>query len=311
MRTLTLVLALAALTAPALAEDAPWYPSKYGADDTKGAMNNLSPEATVAAAKLVKTGQVYALGVVTGPDTPAWAGRNFAVAVLPIDDGGGSPIGETKATGHDDILMTSVGIGTQLDGFAHMGIDRRHYNGVHARDFYKADGVTKFGTEAILPTATRGVLLDMTKLYKVDQLKPGTAFNRAEIDAAAKAAGVKIRKGDVVLFHTGWLAMAKTDPKRFITEQPGLGKEGAEYLASLGVVMIGADSAALEAIPFENPAQPFVVHLTLLTKHGVHVLENINTADLAKDGATEFLFVLGQPRFQGTVQAVVNPVAVR
>jgi kynurenine formamidase len=114
-----------------------------------------------------------------------------------------------------------------------------------------------------------------------------------------------------VLFHTGWMAMAKTDPKQFIAVQPGLGKDGAEYLASLGVVMIGADTAALEAIPFENPAHPFAVHLTLLAKNGVHVLENINTAELAKDGATEFLFVLGQPRFQGTVQAVVNPVAVR
>ncbi len=311
MRSLTLALALAALTAPALAEDAPWYPSKYGAEDTNGAMNNLSPEATVAAAKLVKTGQVYALGIVTGPDTPVWPGRSFAAAVLPIDDGGGSPIGKTKATGHDDILMTNIGIGTQLDGFGHMGIDRRHYNGVHARDFYKPDGVTKFGTEAILPTATRGVLLDMTKLYKTAQLKPGTAFNRAEIDAAAKAAGIKIRKGDVVLFHTGWMAMAKTDPKQFIAVQPGLGKEGAEYLAALGVVMIGADTASLEAIPFEDPEMPFVVHLTLLAKHGVHVLENINTAELANDGASEFLFVLGQPRFQGTVQAVVNPVAVR
>ncbi len=311
MRTLTLALALTALTAPALAEDAPWYPSKYGAEDTNGAMNNLSPEATIAAAKLVRTGQVYALGIVTGPDTPVWPGRSFAAAVLPIDDGGGSPIGKTKATGHDDILMTSVGIGTQLDGFGHMGIDRRHYNGVHARDFYKPGGVTKFGTEAILPTATRGVLLDMTRLYKSAQVKPGTAFNRAEIDAAATAAGLKLRKGDVVLFHTGWMAMAKTDPKRFIAEQPGLGKEGAEYLASLGVVMIGADTSALEAIPFEDPEMPFVVHLTLLAKHGVHVLENINTAELAKDGATEFLFVLGQPRFQGTVQAVVNPVAIR
>ena len=310
MRVLTIALASLALVTPALAEEA-WYPSKYGADDTKGAMNNLSPEGAVAAAKLVRTGKVYALGIVTGPDTPVWPGRSYAAAVMPIDDGGGTPIGLSKVTGHDDVLMTFVGIGTQLDGFGHMGIDRRHYNGVHARDFYKPDGVTKFGMESVLPTATRGILLDMTKLYKVAQLKPGTAFNRKEIDAAAKAAGVTIGKGDVVLFHTGWMAMAKSDPKQFIAVQPGLGKEGADYLSSLGVVMIGADTAALEAIPFEDPAYPFVVHQTLLTKNGVHILENVNTAELAADGATEFMFVLGQPRFQGTVQAVVNPVAIR
>lgn len=310
MRQLTLALALAALAVPVSAEEA-WYPSKYGAQDTNGAMNNLSPEAAVAAAKLVKTGKVYALGIVTGPDTPVWPGRSYSAAVMPIDDGGGTPIGTNQVTGHDDVLMTFVGIGTQLDGFGHMGINRRHYNGVHARDFYKPDGVTKFGMEAILPTATRGVLLDMTKHYKMAQLKPGTAFNRAEIDAAAKAAGVKIGKGDVVLFHTGWMAMAKTDPKQFIAVQPGLGKEGAEYLSSLGVVMVGADTAALEAIPSEDPARPFIVHQTLLTKHGVHILENINTAELAADGATEFMFVLGQPRLQGTVQAIVNPVAIR
>ena len=312
--TLALVLALALSTlatpAPVLAEEA-WYPSNHGAQDTAGAMNNLSPEGAVAAAKLVKTGKVYALGIVTGPDTPVWPGRSYSVAVMAIDDGGGTPIGANKATGHDDVVMAFVGIGTQLDGFGHIGIDRRHYNGVHARDFYKPDGVTKFGIESILPTATRGVLLDMTKHYKLDQVKPGTAFNRAEIDAAAKAAGVKIGKGDVVLFHTGWLAMAKTDPKQFIAVQPGLGEGGAEYLASLGVVMIGADTAALEAIPAEDPTRPFVVHQTLLTKHGVHILENVNTAELAKDGATEFMFVLGQPRLQGTVQAVVNPVAIR
>ena len=301
--------ALAMLASPLAAQDAP--PSKYGAGDTHGAMNNLSPEATVKAAQLVKLGKVYALGVVTGPDTPAWPGRSTSVAVMGIDDGGGTPMGSNKVTGHDDIIMTFVGIGTQLDGFGHIGIDRIHYNGVHARDFYRPDGVTKFGTEAILPTATRGILLDMTKQYEISPLTPGTAFNRAEIDAAAKVAGVTIGKGDVVLFHTGWLATAKTDPAKFIATQPGLGREGAEYLAALGVVMVGADSSALEAIPFEDPALPFIVHQTLLAKHGVHILENIDTAALAADGATQFLFVLGQPRIKGTVQAIVNPVAVR
>lgn len=310
MRGVTAILAAAALAAPTwAAED--WFPSKYGAGDTKGATNNLSPEATKKAAKLVKTGKTYALGVVTGPASPAYPGRSYSMAVMALDDGGGTPMGPNQVTGHDDILMTFVGIGTQLDGFGHIGINRLHYNGVHAREFYQPNGVTKFGTENIVPTATRGVLLDMAKHYKQSPVKPGTAFNRAEIDAAAKAAGVTIGKGDVVLFHTGWLATAKDDPKRFIAEQPGIGKAGAEYLASLGVVMIGADTAALEAIPFEDPKAPFIVHQTLLVKHGVHILETVNTADLAADGATEFLFVLGQPRFKGTVQAVVNPVAIR
>ncbi len=302
-------LLLALLASPLAAQET--SSSKYGAGDTNGAMNNLSAEATVKAAQLVKHGKVYALGIVTGPDTPAWPGRSTSVAVMGIDDGGGMPMGANKVTGHDDVIMSFVGIGTQLDGFGHIGIDRVHYNGVHARDFYRPDGVTKFGTESILPTATRGVLLDMAKQLKQNPLPPGTAFNRADIDAAAKAAGVTIGKGDVVLFHTGWLATAKTDPARFIATQPGLGREGAEYLASLGVVMVGADSSALEAIPFEDPAVPFIVHQTLLVKHGVHILENVDTAALAADGATEFLFVLGQPRIKGTVQAIVNPVAIR
>ena len=38
-----------------------WHPSKYGAGDTLGAINNLSPEKVVEAARLVKTGKTYAL----------------------------------------------------------------------------------------------------------------------------------------------------------------------------------------------------------------------------------------------------------
>ena len=55
----------------------------------------------------------------------------------------------------------------------------------------------------------------------------------------------------------------------------------------------------------------FPVHQALLTKSGTYILENMNTAELAKDGVGEFLFVLGQPRFVGTVQVVINPVAIR
>ena len=59
MRAMMTVLAFMVLNVPtsASAQEA-WYPSQYGPGDTKGAMNNLSPEGAVAAAKLVKTGKV-------------------------------------------------------------------------------------------------------------------------------------------------------------------------------------------------------------------------------------------------------------
>jgi hypothetical protein len=45
--------------------------------------------------------------------------------------------------------------------------------------------------------------------------------------------------------------------------------------------------------------------------NGTYIMEVLNTADLAADKAYEFLFVLGQPRFKGGVQSMINPVAIR
>ena len=88
----------------------------------------------------------------------------------------------------------------------------------------------------------RGVVLDMTAHFKQDPVAEGTAFNRAEIDAAAKAQGVEIREGDVVLFYTGWIKLIGKDDARYSKGEPGLGREGAKYLTSKGVVAIGADT---------------------------------------------------------------------
>jgi len=290
--------------------DEAWYPSRYGADDTLGAINQLSPEKVLQAARLVKTGKTYALGVETGPEAPAYPPRQYALTVLQPGDGTGSTMGSNKATGNDDLLHTWMGIGSQLDGLGHMGIEHRYYNGLHARDFVTAKGLTKLSTDKLPPIVTRGVLLDMAKHLGQAVLPEGTAFNRAEIEAAAKAQGVSIEAGDVVLFHTGWLNVAETDKARFMAGEPGLGVDGARYLAGLGVVAVGSDSWAVEVIPHEDPATAFPVHPELLTKNGVYILENMDTRRLAADGVHEFLFVLGQPRFVGAVQAVINPVAI-
>ena len=286
-----------------------WYPSKYGADDRLGALNNLSAEKTAAAVKLVTTGKTYALGMVTGRDTPAYGPREYDVTVLQLSDGSGTPLGENMATGNDDIVDVWVGIGSQIDGLGHMGINHQYYNGVPVADFVTTSGLTQFGTHLLPPIATRGVLLDMTKAFG-DPVAPGTAFNTAEIEAAAKRAGVSIESGDVVLFYTGTMA-SQTGSSELSPAEPGIGVDGIQYLADLGVVAIGSDTWAVEVIPFENEARPFDGHLTMLAKNGVYILENMVTDELAADGVTEFFFTLGAPRLEGTVQAIINPVGIR
>ncbi|MEX2480472.1 MAG: cyclase family protein [Gammaproteobacteria bacterium] len=305
-----LLLAIVSAFTVVLAEDAV-PPSEFGPDDTLGAVNRLSPQGVLAAVKLVKTGKTYPLGVVTGPDSPAYPPRYYKMTILQLDDGVGAPLGSNHLTGNDDLMITYMGVGSQIDGLGHVGIDHHYYNNVHAKDFVSVTGLTKFSTSDIPPIVTRGVLLDIAKLEGKAILEEGTAINRAEIDAAAEAQGVAIKAGDVVLFHTGWMNLSETDGERFMKGEPGLGVEGARYLASLGVVAVGADSFGVEVIPFETEGEFFPVHQELLARRGIYLLENMDTRELAKDQAWEFLFVLGQPRFAGSVQAIINPVAIR
>lgn len=294
---------------PATAED--WFPSRYGKSDTLGAINLLNAAKVVEAARLVRTGKTYALGIPTGPDTPAYPGRTYRIVTMASGDGSGAALGENKVSGTDDVIFAHMGVGSQLDGLGHVGIDSVFYNGTPAADVVRPDGLAKFGTHLVPPIATRGVLLDVAALKGVKRLGAGTAINREEIDAAMKRQKIEVREGDVVLLHTGWGSLAATDPTGFMKGEPGLGVGGARYLAGLGAVAVGGDTWGVEVIPFENPNRPFEVHQTLLTKNGVYILENMNTAELAADGVSEFLFVLGQPRFVGTVQVVINPVAIR
>ncbi len=219
-------------------------------------------------------------------------------------------MGTNKASGNDDLLHFWMGIGSQIDGLGHMGIEHVYYNGNRAEDFVSATGLTKLSIHQLPPIVGRGVLIDMAAHMGKAILPAGTAFNSREIKAAAKAQGVTIGKGDVVLFHTGWLNVAD-DTARFMAGEPGLGVDGARYLAGRGVVAVGSDTWGLEVLPSEVEGEAFPVHPELLAKNGVYILENMDTRALAADGVHEFLFVLGQPRFVGAVQAVINPVAIK
>ena len=301
------------VTIGALAQQKPCLTaSKFGPNDQIGNLNYVTPAKTLAASKLVTRGKAYRLGIETNKDTPAYGTRTFAITVLQPGQAGGATIGPNKTTYNDDIITGWVGVGSQIDGFGHLGIDNLYFNCNKAADFAMPDGLKKLGIENVPAVATRGVLLDMAGYFNTDIVKEGTAFNRAEIEGAMKRQGIKaIEKGDVVLFYTGWLKLLGKDNKRFISVNPGLGREGASYLASLEVAMVGADTSNFEVIPFEKDAGLYEVHQILLALNGIHILENMNTEEMVKDQAWEFLFTLGPARITGGVQAIINPIAIK
>ena len=286
--------------------------SKFGPDDQIGNVNYITPAKTLAASKLVTTGKAYRLGIETNKDTPAYSTRTFSITVVQPGQVAGTSFGPNKTTYNDDIITGWVGIGSQIDGFGHAGIDNLYFNCNRAPDFAMVDGLKKLGIEHVPAIATRGVLLDMAGYFNTEIVKEGTAFNRAEIEGAMKRQGIKaIEKGDVVLFYTGWMKLLGRDDKRFVSVNPGLGREGARYLASLGVAMVGSDTSNFEVIPFEKDAGLYEVHQILLALNGIHILENMNTEEMVKDKAWDFLFTLGPARITGGVQAIINPIAIR
>lgn len=314
MKKLTLATAfIAALAGPISAQD--WTTSPWGPEDEIGATNRITPQSVKAAAALVTEGKTYNLGIIVDSSTPAFSPRSMSLTVLQPNQIEGQGLGHNHMTYNDDIFMGWLGIGPQIDGLGHIGIDHTYYNGFKDNDFAKADGLTKLGLEKLPPIVTRGVMLDMAAYYDQDIVKEGTAYTREDIMAAADQQGVEIREGDVVLFHSNWLELLDgkaQDHDRYVSVEPGVGITGAEYLAEIGVVAVGADTWGVEVLPFEEgDAGIFKVHQILIPQNGIFLLENMDTRDLAADDVHEFMFTLGVTRLKGAVQMMINPTAIR
>lgn len=308
LKSLLLASVLAATTHTALAAD--WHPSAYGANDEIGAANLLTADVVKKAISLVTTGKTYSLGVAVSKDLPAFRHRSFHLYNIQPGEQAGQTMGTNKFTFNDELVNGWTGVGTQLNGIGHIGIDNVYYNGNKAADFVTVEGVTKLGIEKVPPMVTRGVVLDMTAHYGKAIVPGGTVFSVDDVKAVLKKQGITLRKGDVVLFNTGWLELIGKDNQQFLATEPGIDMPAAQWLADQGIVAFGGDTWASEVYP--NPSgEEFPVNQFMLAKRGIYNLELIDTRALVQDKAFEFLFVLGQPLYKGSTQVNVNPVAIR
>jgi len=286
-----------------------WAPSAYGPEDEIGAANLLTPDVTLAAVQLVKSGRSYPLAVPIDKNLPAFRHRSFNLYNVQPDEAGGTSKAANKFTFNDELVNGWTGVGTQLNGIGHIGIDYVYYNGHRAADFVTVEGVTKLGIEKVPPMVTRGVVLDMVAHYGQPIVPEATEFAVKDIQAVLKRQGINLRTGDVVLFNTGWLELIGKDNKKFLEVEPGIGMEAAEWLADQGIVAFGGDTWASEIYPAKD-GQEFPVNQFMLAKKGIYNLELIDSRPLVRDKVFEFLFVLGQPLYKGSTQVNINPVAI-
>jgi kynurenine formamidase len=155
-------------------------------------------------------------------------------------------------------------------------------------------GVTRLGIETVPQIVTRGWLVD------VAPLGPGEVIGVPDIDPSP---------GDAVLFHTGW-GDHWADPRTYLSGEPGPGLDLARWLAEKGVALTGCDTWSYGPIPAEDPDRPFEVPQFLSVRHGMFIVENLDTSELAHDGVREFALILSHPKLRGASGAWTSPVAL-
>ena len=295
-----------------MAEDCEY--SEWGRDDQIGAANRITPERTIAAASLVKTGASHPLGIVITPGMPAYPPRYTQLQVVQPEHPyrtDASHALDWKISANDDLVQMWLGTGPQIDGLGHLGEDGEFYNCHQGKDFAAITGLTKLDISQIPPMVARGVLIDVAKHFGVSHLSAAQPISTQDLQGAMKEQDITVREGDVILLHTGYTdAFLEANPELWGSTIPGITNDAARYLASLKPLAVGADTWGLGAVPPKPGDKVFYDHAILLKQNGIYILETMNTGRLAEEAVKEFMFVLGQARLKGAVQMVINPVAM-
>ena len=305
-------------------------PSPFGPDDQIGATNRITPAVTKAAAAEIQTGAVVSMAYNLVDGVPLFGTRFTKTVLTTFALVPGAEYGKNKLTYMEDTYLSQSHVGTHIDGMGHIGIQDCYYNQTPMGKFITQNGIKKLGLENLKTFATRGVLLDMVKVFQeANKLKTnaacrtpcldgGTVITPADIQAALKMYNVTLREGDAVFIHTGWGDLFNQFPAQNTTynsSEAGIGKAAAQWLADQKVVLVGADNWAVEVIPSEDTQEAFPVHALLLTDNGIHIIENVRTDLIAAEAASSkratFFLSMTVPKAAGTTGTFVNIEAIR
>lgn len=284
---------------------------RWGPDDQAGALNLVTPELTRRAVGLVRDGRTLSLAQPLGPAT-ASSGHRPRPARFMNRSAGDYAHGARTPGGFkfaEDTVQFSTHSGTHVDALSHAWAGEQLYNGHSEASTRTTRGAQRCGAEQLVPVVTRGILIDLVRA-RGGFLEPSTPVGVAELERGIAEAGVTPEPGDAVLTRTGWWE-SRGDSTGYFADEPGITEEAAAWLAERDVALVGADNYAVE----QQTDQPgFPVHLLLLHRHGVPLVENLHLAELATAlddaGRSAFLLVFAPIPLVGSTGSPVAPVAV-
>jgi kynurenine formamidase len=297
---------------------------KWGPDDEAGTLNYITPEDIVNAARLIRKGRVFSLAIPFGASGPQRGGlRRFNPMHFMLRDGSDVVVGAIPGMppgigGADDVVLLATHGATHWDALAHIIFDNKMWNG------YDATRVSSLGASknSIMSYRNRivgrGVLLDVPRAKGRKYLEPGYGITPAELDETARAQGVAVGRGDIVLVRTGHIALCRErgDWGDYAGgDAPGLTFDTLGWLYEKQVAAVASDTWGVEVRPNELPTinQPW--HRVAIPQIGLAVGEIFDLEELAEDcaadGVYEFFVVAVPLPLENAVGGPVNPVAIK
>jgi kynurenine formamidase len=222
-------------------------------------------------------------------------------------------------------LFISDNVATQIDTLGHIYEDDppHAYNGYRYEDIQSDWGLLKLGAETIPPIVAPATMIDVARSAGEDPLPESYAIGPDRLKKALDDQGVDIDPLDVVLVRTGtagvWMkgngvgANAGTLAK---VDTAGLTVSGARWLVEeKGALAVGTDTSGVEVLApkeqLDDGTSFNPVHVYLLVRQGVHVLEYQNQEGLAEDKVYKFAYVLGVNKIEGTAAGtVLRPIGL-
>ena len=288
---------------------------RWGAEDERGALNFITPEASAAAAALVREGTTVscALELAKAPaaDNPTPVMHMMTGAGDAIDQG---RLRGLQSTGDYFAIAPHGMANTHLDALCHILDEGKMYNGFDASEVRSTGALRNSilaGEEGI---ASRGVLLDIAALHGAEWLEPGTAIGVDDLEAAEAREGVRARRGDILLIRTGRDTRREAEGAWPPLEGlAGLKMEALPWLHEREIAVLGCDGVS-DVLPSGVEGSPLPIHHVIITYMGVHLIDNARLGPLgracAERGRWEFLLTLAPLRLAGGTASPINPIAM-